>query len=218
MQWFRMYAEFASDPKVQMMPEVMQRRLVMLFCLQCSGNYETLSEEEIAFALRIDIETLHETFHLFQKRDFLDENRHIRNWNKRQFKSDNSTERVQKHREKTKACEDSEDMKRFRNVTETPQNRTEQNITEDYTSDFEIIWKLYPAAQPKGAKNKALAKYTKLRKDIPAEKIKDGVLRYAKFCKVTNQYNQHMTTWLNGRGWEEEWPTGKAEGRNDGII
>jgi len=99
-----------------------------------------------------------------------------------------------------------------------PETETEGETETDFTSDFEIIWKLYPAAQPKGAKNKALAKYTKLRKDIPAEKIKDGVLRYAKFCKATNQYNQHMTTWLNGKGWEEEWPTGKAEGRNDGII
>ena len=30
MPWFRMWSEFADDPKVQIMPEAMQRRLVML--------------------------------------------------------------------------------------------------------------------------------------------------------------------------------------------
>lgn len=212
-----MYAEFATDPKVQMMPEHMQRRLVMLFCLQCSGTYDTLSEEEIAFALRIDIETLHETFHLFQQREFLDENNAIRNWDKRQYKSDNSTERVKKYREKSKGSDKETLLKRYRNVTETPQNRTEQNITEDYTSEFQEIWKLYPSEQSKGQKNKALDKYKTIRKKIDMRKIKDGVLRYARFCKETGQYNQHMTTWLNGKGWEEEWPIQKREVRNGYI-
>ena len=43
MDWFRMYAEFATDPKVQMMPEAMQRRLVMLLCLQCGNGIENVS-------------------------------------------------------------------------------------------------------------------------------------------------------------------------------
>ena len=34
MNWMRLYAEFATDPKVQMMSEAMQRRHVMLFCLK----------------------------------------------------------------------------------------------------------------------------------------------------------------------------------------
>ena len=46
MDWFRMYAEFATDPKVQMMPEAMQRRLVMLLCLQCGNGIETFHETE----------------------------------------------------------------------------------------------------------------------------------------------------------------------------
>ena len=30
MDWFRMYAEFATDPKVQMLSEADQRRYIML--------------------------------------------------------------------------------------------------------------------------------------------------------------------------------------------
>ena len=54
-QWFRMYSEFSVDPKVQMLDEVDQRRLVMLFCIRCNGNV-TLHDEEVTFLLRISNE------------------------------------------------------------------------------------------------------------------------------------------------------------------
>jgi len=53
MQWFRMYAEFATDPKVQSMDETLQRRFTMFLCLHCNGEYERLTPDELAFALRI---------------------------------------------------------------------------------------------------------------------------------------------------------------------
>jgi hypothetical protein len=40
--WFRMYSEFAHDPKVQMMTEVMQRRYIMLMCMRCSNAIVTV--------------------------------------------------------------------------------------------------------------------------------------------------------------------------------
>ena len=49
--WFRMYAEFATDPKVQMMSETLQRRFIMLLCLRC-GNTE-LDDGLVGFHLRI---------------------------------------------------------------------------------------------------------------------------------------------------------------------
>ena len=54
--WFRMYAEFATDPKVQMMSEADQRRFVMLLCLRCSNDDVTLHDDEVAFQLRISNE------------------------------------------------------------------------------------------------------------------------------------------------------------------
>jgi hypothetical protein len=33
--WFRLYSEFADDPKVQMLTEAMHSRLVMLMCFRC---------------------------------------------------------------------------------------------------------------------------------------------------------------------------------------
>lgn len=128
--WFRMYCEFATDPKVQSMPEAMQRRLVMLFCLQGSGDLEKLSKDEIAFALRIDDVTLHETLHLFQQKGFCDQNGQLTNWNKRQYKSDSSAERVKKYRDKTKASKDVTPMKRYSNAVVTPPDTDTDTDTE----------------------------------------------------------------------------------------
>ena len=104
--WFRMYAEFAHDPKVQMLPEVMQRRYVMLMCMRCSNALVTLQTDEIAFHLRIDAAQLEETKALFVAKGFINESWELLNWEKRQFSSDASAQRVAKHRAAKKAAEE----------------------------------------------------------------------------------------------------------------
>jgi hypothetical protein len=94
--WFRLYSEFDSDPKVQSMSEAMQRRLVMLMCAKCRG--ETLHETLQAFHWRISALDLAETKEVFLANGFIDKSWNLLNWNKRQFLSDSSTDRVQKHR------------------------------------------------------------------------------------------------------------------------
>jgi hypothetical protein len=99
--WFRLYSEFSSDPKIQSMSEPMQRRLVMLFCLRCGNVLETLQENEIVFALGISEEEWKETKELFVSKcfiRFIKGKCNITNWNKRQFISDSSTDRVRKYR------------------------------------------------------------------------------------------------------------------------
>lgn len=117
-QWFRLYAEFATDPKVQMMSEANQRRFIMVLCLRCSNDDVTLQDEEVAFQLRISIEEWATTKALFLSKGLLDENNTPAAWDKRQFVSDSSAERVRKHREAKKKA--SSTACNGRNVTETP--------------------------------------------------------------------------------------------------
>jgi len=115
-QWFRMYAEFAHDPKVQMLSETDQRRYVMLLCIRCNGDV-TLQDSEVAFQLRISNDQWVETKAVLVSKLLVTEDNKPTNWDKRQYASDSSAARVSKHREaKKRAC----------NVTVTPQNRTEQ--------------------------------------------------------------------------------------------
>jgi len=120
--WFRLYSEFAHDPKIQMLSEAMQRRYVMLMCLRCSEVLETLHETEIAFQLRLSTEELDETKDLFISKKFIDKHWNLLNWDKRQFVSDSSTMRVAKHRNK---------KKQVSNVDETLQERPSNAIDTD---------------------------------------------------------------------------------------
>ena len=128
--WFRLYSEFAHDPKVQMLSEAMQRRYVMLLCLRCSEVLETLHETEIAFQLRLSTEELEQTKQLFISKNFIDKHWNLLNWDKRQFVSDSSTMRVAKHRSK---------KKQVSNVDETLQKRPSNAIDTD--TDTEQIQK-----------------------------------------------------------------------------
>lgn len=101
--WFRMYAEFATDAKVQMLPEAMQRRLVMLFCMRCSDVTVTLRDDEIAFHLRISDAELAETKALFVAKGFIDSSWNITNWEKRQFASDSSAARTKAYRDRKRS-------------------------------------------------------------------------------------------------------------------
>lgn len=103
--WFRLYSEFAHDPKVQMLSEPMQRRYVMLMCMRCSNVLVTLQDDEVAFHLRISAEQWDETKALFISKGFIDSDLNLLNWEKRQFKSDSSSsskDRVARHRAKKK--------------------------------------------------------------------------------------------------------------------
>lgn len=113
-QWFRLYAEFATDPKVQMMSEAYQRRFIMLLCMRCGNDDVTLHDDEVAFQLRISTDEWVATKAAFIAKDLIGEDNSPLAWDRRQFRSDSSAERVRKHREGKKKAGVT------RNVTETP--------------------------------------------------------------------------------------------------
>lgn len=131
--WFRMYAEFAHDPKVQMLTEVMQRRYVMLMCMRCSNALVTLHDDEIAFHLRIDAAELAETKALFVAKGFIDEAWNLLNWEKRQFASDSSAQRVAKHRAAKKAA-----AKEASNDDETLQQQKSNALDTDTDTEEQL--------------------------------------------------------------------------------
>lgn len=128
--WFRFYSEFSHDPKVQMMTEAMQRRYIMVMCLRCSNALVTLHETEIAFHLRITDAELAETKALFIAKGFIDDKWNLLNWDKRQFKSDSSAERVARHRE---------NKKKASNADVTLQQRQSNALDTDTDTDTEEL-------------------------------------------------------------------------------
>lgn len=125
--WFRLYSEFMHDPKVQMLSEQYQRRLIMVLCMRCNSDV-TLQDKYVTFTLRISQQEWDETKAVFVDAGFIDSDNNVLNWDKRQYVSDSSAARVAKHRALHKAVDVTAS-----NVTVTPpeQNRTEQNIDKD---------------------------------------------------------------------------------------
>ena len=152
--WFRLYSEFAHDPKIQMLSEAMQRRYVMLMCLRCSEVLETLHETEIAFQLRLSTEELEQTKQLFISKNFIDKHWNLLNWDKRQFVSDSSTMRVAKHRNK---------KKQVSNADETLQKRPSNAIDTD-TDTEQIQKRTTSVATPVGVSDSVWQEFKSLRK------------------------------------------------------
>lgn len=218
--WFRLYSEFSDDPKVQMMPEVMQRRLVMLFCERNKG--ETLHETERAFHWRISDQELAETKAIFIQQGFIDESWDLLNWRKRQFVSDSSSERVKRYRERMKRMKqnvtnaplqdrftvndhetfhsvsdplDSEDscesLKRYVTPTDTEKKKTIAR------RDVERIYDAYPRKVGKDAALKAIEKALR-RIDQTAEWLLGRVQAYAEVRRTEDpQFTPHPATWFN---------------------
>ena len=178
--WFRLYSEFAHDPKIQMLSEAMQRRYVMLLCLRCSEVLETLHETEIAFQLRLSTGELDETKELFISKNFIDKHWNLLNWDKRQFVSDSSTMRVAKHRNK---------KKQVSNADETLQKRPSNAIDTD-TDTEQTQKRTTNVATPIGVSDSVWQEFKSLRK--------------AKKAPITQRAIDALTNEANKAGWTLE--------------
>lgn len=191
--WFRMYAEFATDSKVQSMDETLQRRFIMFLCLQCSGEYEQLTDDELAFALRITPAELTNTKDVFKQKRLLGDNGKIRSWDKRQFKSDSSTERVRKHRKQQSNGDET-----LRNVSVTPSEsdtdsekdtsagkpptRVSRETDPGWLLDFKLA---YPArVGDQGWRRAVKAANARLAEGHTSDEFIAGAKRYSDHCKA----------------------------------
>ena len=199
--WFRMYSEFSSDPKVQMLSETDQRRYVMLLCLRCSNGNETLHDEQIAFQLRISDEDWLTTKALLLSKCLINELSKPTAWDKRQFVSDSSTPRVSKYREK---------VKRECNVTETAPDTDTDTDTDKKTTcanaqSFAEFWDKYPKRKNKGD---ALRAWKTLK---PSAELLALILRAVEVATRSDDWRKeggkfipYPATWIRAMGWEDQ--------------
>lgn len=127
MQWFRMYAEVLNDPKVQTLSPELFKHWVNLLCVACNNNGTLpVTLHETAYALRVTEDAVTEALGALHKRGLLDLVDGVYTphaWDKRQYKSDTSNERVKRYRQRK--C----------NVTVTPPDTdTDTEIKEDKSS------------------------------------------------------------------------------------
>lgn len=100
-RWFRFYDSALDDPKVQALPGDLFKIWVNLLCVASKCNGEC-NVTDLPFMLRMDVTVVDQAIGNLSDRGLLEEidgglvTPH--NWDKRQYKSDTSNERVKKHR------------------------------------------------------------------------------------------------------------------------
>ena len=102
-RWFRLYEETLDDPKVQLLPDALFKVWVNLLCLTSRNNGVLPPCDQIAFALRMTEERVEEVMSEFISKGLIDETDDFtrpHNWQARQYKSDDSNERVKRYRAK----------------------------------------------------------------------------------------------------------------------
>lgn len=91
---------------------------------------------------------------------------------------------------------------------------------ENTLGDFENFWNVYGKI---GNKQQAIKSYNKtLKLGMSHEKIINGVGKYQNYCRSIGQeqrFIKHASTWLNNRGWEDDYaiyeqPAQKTESKH----
>lgn len=133
-RWFRFYAEALDDPKVQKLDPSTFKHWINLLCLTAKHDGVLPSQDDIAFALRIDnidCQSLLDRLLIAGLIDVLKGGPNgsriaPHGWDSRQYKSDVSTERVKRFRERSK------------NVSVTPPD-TESDTDTDILTSKEVM-------------------------------------------------------------------------------
>jgi hypothetical protein len=103
MQWFRAYSRMIDDDKLRLLAFEDRWHFVALCCLKSEGALDgelgSLRDRRIAVRLGVQVRELEEIGRRLREVELIDENMHPVSWDKLQYRSDNSSERVKKHRE-----------------------------------------------------------------------------------------------------------------------
>jgi hypothetical protein len=179
--------------------------------------------EDISWRLRVPNETLCNAIETLMKHDIVTQNGigiKFLNWKKRQYKRDNSTERVRRYRQKRKSETPCNGFTKH-NVTPLEQIQNTETDTEtdkkpplntpprkpknrvEYTTDFQTFWDVYPEKTGKG---KAYEEWVKIRmSESLFSEIIDSVNKHIEHSqKWQNGYIPNPATFLHQRRWEDQ--------------
>jgi hypothetical protein len=210
-RWFRLYDDVLNDPKVQRLSGDTFKFWINMLCIASKNGGVLPSIEDMAFALRVSNDVCTFLIDELKTCGLIDGGKRLvpHGWEKRQYKSDTSTDRVKRFRE------------RSRNVTETvsetaPDTDTETDTETDKnqkkipkkrdrsagSAEFENFWSVYPRKINRAV---ALKAFEKAIRKTEADLIITAVRGY-KFAD-DEQFIPHPATWLNQERWIDGTPT-----------
>jgi len=169
-RWFRLYDEVLDDPKVQKLSPEHFKTWINLLCLASKNDGILPDAESVSFALRKPFnETSDKLKFLFQS-GLLDETKKgliPHGWSKRQYKSDTSTDRVKRFRQRSRNVEKTVTVTPPDTETEQRQIQTQKRTEFKRGSRLPQNW--LPRAED-GKDDLELAKFRDYWKAAPGQK------------------------------------------------
>ncbi len=102
--WFRLYHRIIDDEKLRVLAFEDRWHFIALCCLKASGlldqSDENWKSRKVAVKMGLQVRELEEVFRRLEEVGLTDANGHPLAWDELQFKSDLSSDRVRKFREK----------------------------------------------------------------------------------------------------------------------
>jgi len=210
-RWFRLYDDVLNDPKVQKLNGELFKLWINVLCIASKHGGVLPSLDDLAFELRLPTLVCKTKIDMLKAAGLIDGDKKLKphGWEKRQYKSDTSTDRVKRFRE------------RSRNVTETvsetaPDTDTETDTETDKnqkkipkkrdrsagSAEFDKFWVVYPRKVNKGLAMKAWEKAAS--KAAPAL-----IIAAVEAWKNSKDFPEpdfipHPSSWLNGERWSDE--------------
>ncbi len=242
--WCRLWNDMPTDPKwltiarksgrsVSEVIAVYDFLLVSASKSSKRGVAEDFKPDDVAGFLQIDEEAVTSIIKTMQGKVL--DGMHLSGWKKRQpLREDGSAERAKEWREqkRTQANADERPDTETDKETDTdteketvppivpPEEEGEQREQATTLSPFERFWEVYPKKKSKGQAEKT---WSKLKVDEQLLTVMLAAIERAKksadWKKDGGQFIPHPSTWLNAKGWLDEYtPAKQGFGRMAGAI
>lgn len=215
-RWFRFYTEALDDPKVQRLDGETFKLWVNLLCLTAKHDGTLPSVSDISFALRIDEIACQSLLDRLLIAGLIDTLKGGPNgcriaphgWSERQYKSDTSTDRVKRFRE------------RYKNVSETAPDTETDTDTETEIKETKAKKAPKGVLKPADVSDEVWSDFLAHRKRVRADLTNtalQGIIREADKAGWTLQAALAECVVRGWRGFKAEWVNkeGNGNGKND---
>jgi hypothetical protein len=194
-QWFRMYNDFLTDPKIIGLAFEDQRHFIGVLALKSDGILDQECKPEllnriVAQRLWIDFSIITDVKKRLVEAQLISENWQPLAWDKRQYKSDSSTERTKKYRENKKNEEEQQ-----KNVTRTSQERHSDALDTDTDTDTKKKRiDITPPATPSHEKTKKKSTKTPIPGNFT---ISDSIREWYKKQGYSENIDAHLVYFID---------------------
>jgi hypothetical protein len=216
LQWFRLYHRIIDDEKIRLLAFEDRWHFIAICCLKADGLLDEpdtdLKWRKVAVKLGVQLRELDEIKRRLSEVGLVDDHLTPNAWDRLQYRSDTSTDRVRKFREKQRVKPDETP----RNVSVTPpdtETETDISLRDNARERFAAIWSTFPL-RPGQSRKTALKAFLALSDrdqtvcmdaaKVYAGEFETGRLARRESTEKALQFVPALVRWIEGESWRQD--------------